>query len=156
MQVERNWCNGFNSSTTSNTSFTWPTTFGRRHHCPPYNIFYEFLRGLHPNGIFSQDSQNWNFYCPKALDIHIFFKSTILEHVITLSYSPQKVLSNGVLHAPIKDHLTFALKGFVVGSQNFNLTPTLSFDHSSCISRLNEQCKGISSIYNSRTFQWYP
>jgi len=40
--------------TTSNTSFTWPTTFGRRHHSRPYNILYDSTWGLHPNDIFSE------------------------------------------------------------------------------------------------------
>jgi hypothetical protein len=43
------------------------------------------------------------------------------------------------LHAPIKDDLTFALRGFVVESQIFNLIPDLSFDQNSCVSSLNEQ-----------------
>jgi hypothetical protein len=47
----------------------------------------------------------------------MFFKSSFLEHVKALSYSLQKYISNGVLHALIKDHLTFALKGFVIKSQ---------------------------------------
>jgi hypothetical protein len=42
---------------------------------------------------------------------------------MTISYSPQKDLSNNVLHAPIGDHLTPALRGFVVKSQIPNLTP---------------------------------
>jgi hypothetical protein len=41
----------------SSTSFTRIATFGRRHHSPPYGIFYDYLRWLHPNGTFSQDSQ---------------------------------------------------------------------------------------------------
>jgi hypothetical protein len=43
--------------TTSSISFTWPTTFGRRHHSPPYNISCVFPWGLHPNVIFPKDSQ---------------------------------------------------------------------------------------------------
>jgi hypothetical protein len=38
------------------------------------------------------------------------------EHATAISYILQKYLSNGVLHALIKDDLTFALRGFVVGS----------------------------------------
>jgi hypothetical protein len=40
-----------------------------------------------------------------------------LEHVRALSYSPQNNLSNGVLHALIKDHLTLILRVFVIKSQ---------------------------------------
>jgi len=43
--------------TTSNTSFTWHTTFGRKHHFPPYNILCAFPRGLHPNVTFFRVSQ---------------------------------------------------------------------------------------------------
>jgi hypothetical protein len=64
----------------------------------------------------------------------------------------QKDLSKGVLHAPIIDHLTLALKGFVVGNQIINLTPNPSFDHNSCILYLNEQCNNILGIYISRPF----
>jgi hypothetical protein len=59
------------------------------------------------------------------------------------SYNPEKNLSNGVSHTLIEDHLTLALKRFVVESQIPNLTFDLCFDHNSCISSLNEQCKGI-------------
>jgi len=45
-----------------------------------------------------------------------------LEHARAISYNLQKDLSNDVFHAPIKDNLTLAPKGFVVGNQNFNLT----------------------------------
>ncbi len=43
--------------TTSNTSFTQPTTFRKRHHSSPYNILFDSPQGLHSNGILSQDSQ---------------------------------------------------------------------------------------------------
>jgi hypothetical protein len=56
-----------------------------------------------------------------------------LEHVRVIYYNPQKDLSSIVLHNPIKDHLTPALRGFVVGNQILNLTPNPSFDHNSCI-----------------------
>jgi hypothetical protein len=80
-----------------------------------------------------------------------------LEHEIKeISYSPQKYLSNGVSHALIGDHLTLAIRGFMVGSQIPNLTPCPSFDHNSCILSLNEQCEGTLGMYILRTFQWYP
>jgi hypothetical protein len=52
----------------------------------------------------------------------------------------------------MRPHLTFPLKGFVVGSQILNLTPALSFDHNSCKSGLNEQSEGTLHIYVSRPF----
>jgi uncharacterized protein (DUF2062 family) len=44
-----------------------------------------------------------------------------LEHTRAISYSPEKDLSNGVLHTPIRNDFAPALKGFVVGSQILNL-----------------------------------
>jgi hypothetical protein len=38
----------------------------------------------------------------------------LLEHAKATSYNPQKNISKGVFHAPIKEHLTPALKGFAV------------------------------------------
>ncbi len=107
--------------TTSRTNFTRPATFGRRHHSPPYNMYCDFPWGLHPNDIFSWDSQmgvpKLGHYCPKIPNAHIFFKWNYLEHVRALTYSPQKYFSNNVLHTPIEDHLTLILRVFVVGSQ---------------------------------------
>jgi hypothetical protein len=58
-----------------------------------------------------------------------------------ISYSPWKYLSNGVWHSPIGVHLTPTFKRFVVESQIPNLILAPSFDHNSCKSALNEQCK---------------
>jgi len=68
-----------------------------------------------------------------------FSIQTCFEYVKAMTYSSQKDLSNGLLHAPIKDHSTFALRGFVFESQIPNLTPGPSFDHNTCILGLNEQ-----------------
>ncbi len=74
------------------------------------------------------ESQNWDYYCPKTLDVHIFFKSIFFfENVKAIIYNPQNDLSNNVLHALIRAHLTHAFKGFMVKSQISNLTPTLFF-----------------------------
>jgi hypothetical protein len=67
MQVEWNLV-----ETSSNTSFTWPATFGRKPHSPPYNILHASLRGLNQNVIFPR-----NFCCLKILDTHIFLKSSM-------------------------------------------------------------------------------
>jgi hypothetical protein len=117
-------------STTSSSSFTWPTTFGKRHHSLPYNILCDFLQRLHSNEIFSLDSQ---VGVPKLGLLlfqnfgHSYFSSnqTYLDHSRAIYYSPQKYLSNNVWHILIGVHLTFTLKGIVVGNQIFNLTPTL-------------------------------
>jgi hypothetical protein len=76
------------------------------------------------------------------LDIHIFLKSIYFEHVRAINYSLQQDLFNGVFFSPIGDDLTPDLRGFVVESQIGNLTLDLSFDHNSCISNVNGQCKG--------------
>jgi len=56
VQVECKWCNEFNEIT-SRTSFTQLATFKRRYYSTSYNILCDFMWGLHPNDIFSQDSQ---------------------------------------------------------------------------------------------------
>jgi hypothetical protein len=72
---------------------------------------------------------------------------TYLEHARAIFYSSQKDISNGALHAPIRVHLTFDLKGFVVGSQIFNLTfDPFKKNHNSCILGLNKQCEGTLGI----------
>jgi hypothetical protein len=91
-----------------------------------------------------------NFGCSYLPQIKIF-----LEHRTTITYSFQKYLSNGVLFAPIGNHLTPTLRGFVIGSQILNLTPDPSFDHNSCISSLNDQGEGTLDIFTLRPFQWY-
>ncbi len=78
------------------------------------------------------ESQNWDSYCLENLDAHTFFKSYLFG-TYKISYNPQKDLSSGVLHAPIRGHLTPALKRFVVRNQIPNLTLSPSFDHNSCI-----------------------
>jgi hypothetical protein len=65
------------------------------------------------------------------------------------------IFLNSMLHALIGDDLTFSLRGFVIGSQIFNLILDLSFDCNSCISSVIEQCKVILGIYASKPFQWY-
>jgi hypothetical protein len=57
-----------------------------------------------------------------------------------------KDFSNGVLDNPIGAHLASTLKGFVVRSPIPNLTHGASFDYNSCISSLNEECKGTLGI----------
>jgi hypothetical protein len=43
--------------TTSTTSFTQPVTLKKKRYSPPYNIFYAYPQGLHPNVIFPRDFQ---------------------------------------------------------------------------------------------------
>jgi hypothetical protein len=65
--------------TTSSSSFTQPSTFGKGHHSLPYSILSNFLHGLHPNGTSFRDSQlgvpklefllSQNFLCLYLLQI---------------------------------------------------------------------------------------
>jgi hypothetical protein len=95
------------------------------------------------------------FIVPKFWLAIYISNQACLEHVREISYSSQKDISNGVWHTPIKAYLALTLKGFVVGSEIFNLSLDLSFDYNSCISGLHEQCKGILSSYILKHFQWY-
>jgi hypothetical protein len=131
---EGSWCklNGSGVAdlirTTSSTSFTWPATFERKHHSPPYSILCASMWGLHPNVTFPQDSQmgvpklglllSQNFRHSYISQINFFLKMR-RRHLIT-----QNDLSNDVLHTLIQVHLTHAFKRFVVRSQISNLTPT--------------------------------
>jgi hypothetical protein len=90
--------------------------------------------------------------CPKILDIRIFFKSNMFKTCMENILFFQKDLSNTILHPPIEDHLTFALRGFVVRNQIPNLTFDPSFDHNSCISYLNEKYEGNSRHVDFNTF----
>jgi len=102
------------------------------------------------------ESQNSDFAIPKFWMFIYLLNQTFFEHVMTRTYSFRKYFSIDVLQVLIKHHLTLNLRGFMVKSQILNLTPSPYFDHNSCISSLNEQCKGILGIYTSRPFQWYP
>ncbi len=120
--------------TTSSTSFTRPTTFGKRHHSPPCNILCDFLWGLHPNDIFflgfpSGSPKLGTLFVLKLWMLISSSNQICLNHERQISYSLQKNISKNVLHASIKSHLTPNLRGFVVGSQIPNLTPSPSFDH---------------------------
>ncbi len=144
--------------TISSISFAWPITFERIHHSPPYSLLYDYLQSYTQMTLFPET--------PKCLKVGIlivpkfwmFISSSnqnFLEHRTTITYSFQKYLSNGVLFAPIGNHLTPTLRGFVIGSQILNLTPDPSFDHNSCISSLNDQGEGTLDIFTLRPFQWY-
>jgi hypothetical protein len=97
-------------------------------------------------------TSKWHFFLgfpngsPK-IGTHVIWKlwmfisssnQAFLEHMKKPSYSPENDIFNSVLHAPIENHLTSTLRGFVVGTQIPNLTPASSFDHNSCILGLNE------------------
>jgi hypothetical protein len=72
-----------------------------------------------------------------------FSNQIYFENSRVISYSPQKDISNGVYHAPIRAHLTLDFKGFVVKSQILNSTLALSFDHNSCKLNLNDNARAL-------------
>ncbi len=112
---------------TLSTSFTRPTTFGRRHHSHRYSILCASLQGLHPNVIFPQDSQvgipklklllSLNFGHSYLFQIKFFFRMQG-KYLIAL----KKIFPTVYNTPPIGYHLTHVFKGFV----------TPSFDYNSC------------------------
>jgi hypothetical protein len=58
----------------------------------------DYLQSLHPNDILPRA-----FVVLKLWMIIFSSNQTCLEHVIAISYSPQKYLFNNVLHVPIED-----------------------------------------------------
>jgi len=130
------------------------------HHLPPYSILYVTLPHLHPNGLFSRDSQGgvpklsrlklpgiWELITPGSdLGLGWGLKQTC--------NSPQE-LSNNVLHSICTPRDWVDTRLFVVGSQIASLTLGPSFDHNLCCRCLNGSCKAIFDIYISRPFQRY-
>ncbi len=112
--------------TISNISFMRPATFGGGP-TPFFIVYFLPLCGdyIQMSLFFKTpkwESQNWDFCCPRTLDAHIFLKSSLFWKWNKISYRHQKVLFNGVSHAPIGTHLTPAFKGFVVKNQIPNLS----------------------------------
>jgi len=137
--------------TTSSSNFTWPTTFGKRHHSLPYSILFDSPWRLHSNNTFSQDSQmgvpkirlllSQKISCSYLLQIKCVWS---MQGKYFIAFKKKKF--NNLLHASIRDHLMPTLRGFMVRNQIPNLTLGSSFDHNSCILSLNEQCKNILAI----------
>jgi hypothetical protein len=77
--------------------------------------FMIFYKGYIPKTFF--------FKIPKIeiLIVSKLWMFIFLEHTWAIFYNLEKDLSNGVLHAPIRNDLTPTLRGFVVGSQITNL-----------------------------------
>jgi len=77
-------------------------------------VYYVTLReGYIQMTLFLETPKIGTFVVQKLWMFIFFSNQACLEHVRALSFSPQKVLSKSVLHAPIKDHLTPTLRGFV-------------------------------------------
>jgi hypothetical protein len=83
--------------TTSSTNFTWPATFGRRHHSHPYSILYASLWRLYPNVTSKIGSPKiGSFVVPQLWTFTFLPNQVFFANTSEISYSPQKDLSNGV------------------------------------------------------------
>jgi hypothetical protein len=89
----------------------------------------------------------WNFIAPRP-DLGS-------GRGLNQSYSPQRELSNAVLHSWSARWERVDSRLLVVGSQTANLTPGLSFAHNLGCRCPNDQCEAIFDIYVSRPFQWH-
>jgi hypothetical protein len=146
--------------TTSITSFTRPTTFGRRHH-PLLKVYYVILhKGYIQMAFFPEipkwESQNWRFLLFWNFGHSYLFQIKPFWSIQAQYLISFKKIFSIVFYTPIKNHLIHALRGFVVKNQFPNLIPNPSFDHNLCILCLNKQCKGFLVIYTLKSFQWYP
>jgi len=133
---------------------------GGGHHLPSYSILCVTPLHLHPNGLFSQDSQGGvpklsRLRLPGLWELITPGSDLGLRWGLKQTYSSPQELSNGVSHSfyTPRDWVDFWL--FVIGSQTGNLTPGLSFDHNLCCRCLNGSCEAIFDIYTSRPFQQY-
>jgi hypothetical protein len=71
------------------------------------------------------------------------------------SYSPQRELSNAVLHSRSACREQVDSRLLVIRSQTFSLTPGPSFAHNLSCRCPNDQCEAILDIYTLRPFQWH-
>jgi len=131
---------------------------GAIHHLPPYSIFCDFPRRLHPNGYFSRDSHAG---VPKSRQMGlprlwspITLRSDLRSQCsLKQSCSSRRELSNAVSHSRIGHRKKVDSRLFVVGSQTGSSTPSPSFGHNLCFRCPNEQCEPILDIYAPRAFQ---
>ncbi len=71
------------------------------------------------------------------------------------SCSPQRKLSNVMLHSWSARRKQVDSWLLVVGNQTANLTPGPSFAHNLGYTCPNDQCEALFDIYVSRPFQWH-
>ncbi len=134
--------------------------FKGSHHLSPYSILCVTPPHLHPNGSFSQDSQNgvpklswfglaglWTFIT-SCLDLRLGWG---LKQTCSFHWE----LSNGVPHSTCTHQGRVDFQLLVVGSQIASLIPGLSFYHNLCCKCPNGSCEPIFDIYISIPFQWY-
>jgi hypothetical protein len=133
---------------------------GISHHLTPYSILCVRPREWHPNVTLSQDSPNgvptlsrvgvpglWDFIAPHP-DLG-------LGRGLNQSYSPQRELSNAMLHYQSARWEQVDSWLLVVESQTASLTPGPSFAHNLGWRCPNDPCDAIFDIYVSRNFQWH-
>ncbi len=132
--------------TTSSTSFTRLITFGKRQHSFPYNMFYVSPQGLHPNVIFPYNSQIMTFIGPKF----IYFSNQFFLRIRRQYFISLKKIIPTMYNMPQLDFIwPLFFKDWWL---KILIWFTFFFNHDSCQSCLNEQCKGILSIHISRPF----
>jgi hypothetical protein len=133
---------------------------GGSHHLRPYSILCVSPPHLHPNGIFSRDSQNGvpklsRFGLPRFWAFITFRSDLRLGQGLKKICSSPWELSNDVSHSTCTHLDRINSRLLVVGSQIANLTPGLSFAHNLCYKCPNGSCEAILDIYTSRPFQRY-
>ncbi len=159
MQIEWKW---WGRLSRDNLKHKFYTTRNLWEEAPLFSLWYIMCLFIRTTSkchfslkLLSGSPKTRTFTIPKLWTPMSFSNQISFENERAISYSPWKYLSNSVYYGWIEPHLTPAFKGFVVGSQIPYLTTAPSFDHNSCKSSLNEQCKATLSIYASRPFWWW-
>ena len=131
---------------------------GVSHHLIPYSILCVTPQRGHPNGFLSRDSQSG---VPKLSRVGVPGLWTNITsrpdlrsgRGLNQSCSPQRELSNAMLHSQSARREWVDSRLLVVGSQTSSLTPGPSFAHNLGDICPNGQCEAIFNIYSSRPFQ---
>jgi len=133
---------------------------GGSHHLPPYSILCSSPPKLHPNGLFSQDSQ---VGVSKLSRVRVPGLWTTISlrpklgsgRVLNQSCSSRPELSNVVSHSLRRHREEVDSWLLVVRSQTTSLIPGPSFAHNLGYRCLNDQCEAIFDIYVLIPFQWH-
>ncbi len=141
-----------------NLGLTWLTTAWTQGKPPPSP--FASPPHLHPNDIFSRDSQSG---VPKLSRFGLpgFWAFITSRPDLWLGWGLKQTCSspwelfNGVLHFTCTHRGRVDSRLLVVGSQIASLTPGPSFDHNLCYRCPNDSCEAILDIYTSRPFQRY-
>jgi hypothetical protein len=127
------------------------------HHLPPYSILCSSVRGLHPNGSFSRDSQGEvpklsRFGLPGLWGTITSRPELRSGRGLNQSCSSHRELSNVVSHSHCRLRKEVDSRLLVVGSQISSLTPGPSFAHNLGCRCPNGQFEASLDIYTSRPF----